>query len=68
MQHETQGGKDSRKEINQSTHVSAITRGEYAEGLNDEVIPKSVEQCQFENMNAQFMMFFNGSFRGNYCR
>ncbi|KAL2949273.1 hypothetical protein AAZX31_20G168000 [Glycine max] len=51
MQHETQGGKDSRKEINQSTHVSAITRGEYAEGLNDEVIPKSVEQCQFENMN-----------------
>ncbi|KAG4983951.1 hypothetical protein JHK87_028700 [Glycine soja] len=51
MQHETQGGKDSRKEINQSTLVSTITRGEYAEGLNDEVIPKSVEQCQIENMN-----------------
>ncbi|TKY51603.1 lysine-specific demethylase ELF6 [Spatholobus suberectus] len=56
MQQETEVGKDSRREINQSIHVSAqqwceFTEEEYAKGLDDEVIPESVEQCQIENKN-----------------
>ncbi|KAL2324820.1 hypothetical protein Fmac_023878 [Flemingia macrophylla] len=56
MQQESQGGKDRRREINQSNHVSPrqcceFTCGEDAEGLNNEVIPESLAQSQIENKN-----------------
>lgn len=56
MQQERQVGESGEKEINQSTHISAkqcceYTRGEYAEGLNDEVTSESEKQCQIQNKN-----------------
>ncbi|KAJ1403106.1 Zinc finger C2H2-type [Sesbania bispinosa] len=56
VQQETQVGKSNEKEINESTHVSGersceFTKGEYGEGLNDEVVSKSAKQCQIQIKN-----------------
>ena len=56
MQQEAQVEKDSKREINQSTHVLAkqhcqVAREECSDGINDDVISESVKQCTIQDKN-----------------